>query len=324
MPDLVSLQPECYAFVTNVKGLDGAACREIGDGFLLRRPTEAELLDIKQILNKMHVPILKNIPSVWEWHFPVSGQARPLPPDEWRYFVIESANRNLAALRKMTMLLNLAPTEVDVGFIRFPIDPLPEEVAKIVQEAGGFLGGLDLNGRAPYFGGPPRYGTAFLDIGAQQAAEIAEIQALAAQSDRRFNLDRHLEQLLQLKRNPQHELRTLGYFALLESLVTHIPEPEDPYSSITRQLKKKLTLLNRRFNHPLDYSPFGNTPPETVWGKMYSYRSLIAHGGTPEFKGDLQLLQSPEVALKLVKDAVREVTTLALQEADLVLDLREC
>src|SRR5207247_10961722 len=32
-------------------------------------------------------------------------------------------------------------------------------------------------------------------------------------------------------------LLLLGYFAILESLLTHNPKPTDPYDSITRQLK---------------------------------------------------------------------------------------
>ena len=95
-------------------------------------------------------------------------------------------------------------------------------------------------------------------------------------------------QLGQLKALPNYSpLRFLGYFAILESLLTHAPKPSDPYSSITRQVQKKLILLDHRWTHKINYGPFGEAKPEKVWSTMYGYRSLIAHGGQPDFSGEL-------------------------------------
>ncbi len=48
----------------------------------------------------------------------------------------------------------------------------------------------------------------------------------------------------QLKALPHFSpLRFLGYFAMLESLLTHAPNPSDPYDSITRQVQKRRALL---------------------------------------------------------------------------------
>lgn len=50
--------------------------------------------------------------------------------------------------------------------------------------------------------------------------------------------------------------------------------PTDPYDSITRQVKKKMTLLSHRFQMSLDYSWFSGADSEKVWGKMYVYRAF--------------------------------------------------
>ena len=117
-------------------------------------------------------------------------------------------------------------------------------------------------------------------------------------------------------------LRFLGYFAVLESLLTHAPKPSDPYDSITRQVKKKLALLDHRFSKRKHYVPLGKAPIDTIWAKMYHYRSLVAHGGDPEFAGDLSLLKSQGTALALIKETVKAVIRHALSEPQLLIDLR--
>ena len=57
---------------------------------------------------------------------------------------------------------------------------------------------------------------------------------------------------------------------------------------------------------------------------MYGYRSLIAHGGEPDFTGKLSLLKDEETALKLIKETAKAVIRQALSEPQLLLDLRDC
>ena len=123
---------------------------------------------------------------------------------------------------------------------------------------------------------------------------------------------------------PRSSLRFLGYFGILESLLIHKPNPEDPYDSITRQVKKKLALLNSRFSTPIDYKGFGNMKTEKIWETMYSYRSNLAHGNSPDFQKGLKPLGSPDRALALLNKTVKAVIRQALIEPQLIDDLREC
>lgn len=79
-------------------------------------------------------------------------------------------------------------------------------------------------------------------------------------------------------------LKHLGYFAIIESLLSHVPNPSDSYDSISRQLKRNLILLNNRVegetNLLIEY--FDKINADKVISKLYSYRSKIAHGANAE------------------------------------------
>jgi hypothetical protein len=161
------------------------------------------------------------------------------------------------------------------------------------------------------------------------AADLGEIKKLCTRLERNdsqvLNVKPFLGQLSGLKGLPRGSpLRFLGYFALLEALLTHSPQPTDPYDSITRQVKKKLILLDHRWLRKIDYMPFGGTPPEKIWEKMYAYRSDVAHGNEPDFKKRLALLKDHAHALRLLKETTKAIVRHGLDEPQLLVDLREC
>ena len=74
---------------------------------------------------------------------------------------------------------------------------------------------------------------------------------------------------------------TLSIFAILERLITNDGYNKAGSPSIVWQLKYKMKLINNMFAQPMDlhfYFQFGDTPPETVFEKLYRIRSKIAHG----------------------------------------------
>ena len=166
----------------------------------------------------------------------------------------------------------------------------------------------------------------FVNVSEENAHEIAALYSQLQQIDSRLPDVRSLARRIgDLKSLPSlSSLIFLGYFGVLESLLTHNPKPSDPYDSITRQVKSKIALLNNRWTAKIDYAPFGSAVPDKVWTKMYSYRSLLAHGGTADFSGELACLVSHAQALGLIKQTVKAVIRHALAEPQLLLDLREC
>jgi hypothetical protein len=138
-----------------------------------------------------------------------------------------------------------------------------------------------------------------------------------------FDLDKVVKLFRELKDLPQFSsLQVLGYFAILEAVLTHQPDPEDKYESITNQIIRKLALLNNRWRPALDYSPFKGAKPEKIWKSMYGYRSSIAHGRKPDFKTpQLSVLQNANSANELIKEAVKKSLRQAYTEPQLIADL---
>lgn len=80
-------------------------------------------------------------------------------------------------------------------------------------------------------------------------------------------------------------LKILGYFSVIEGLLSHVPQQSDRVDSIQRQLIRNINLLNnrlRKINRGIDFSAFGQTKIENVLGKLYGYRSAVAHGGAAQ------------------------------------------
>jgi len=158
------------------------------------------------------------------------------------------------------------------------------------------------------------------------AEEVRQNYLKLAEHDKHtLDLDKVFKLVFELMDLPRFSpLQILGYFAVLESILTHAPNPDDRYDSITRQIKQKLALLNRRWRPPLDYSAFSGLSHDKVWSKMYAYRSAIAHGATPNFVGELSALGKAENSNVLISEAVRKTICQALEEPQLLADLRNC
>ena len=126
-------------------------------------------------------------------------------------------------------------------------------------------------------------------------------------------------------------MKHLGYFTVIESLLSHAPSANDSADSIRRQLERNLILIDHRLAHSgrsLGLSDF-DAKPSTVIGKLYSYRSAIAHG-SPLEKPLKQLVQlMPEKptnqilwANEWLRKLVRRVLFAAVSEPELVTDLK--
>lgn len=303
---------ESFAFVMNVWHLREADNYALAPGLQLRRATADEIAVIREIITKLATPPMIDPLIFWERKLPYHGSIyERLPEPEWRYYVIALKEGSLG---EFDAVFDIAPVEVEIGFtVRYTTD----RGRCAIHNPGRLFHVLDDASHRESF---------FVDI---SAADIELYTALNAQLQQHDHLlvdvKRLLIQLSQLKGLPHTSpLRFLGYFAILESLLTHAPKPLDPYESITRQVKKKVALLDHRWQRTIDYSSFGGAPPETIWTKMYDYRSLLAHGGVPEFTGNLTMLRSHQGALKLIKETVKAVIRQALAEPQLLIDLREC
>jgi len=311
------VQPENFAFVMNVWHLIDGPSYTIIPGYVLRRATAEETAVIKEIIETMGPGPQTQYQHLWEERWPHSGgRIEYLAEPEWRYFVIAFRESN-ATLSQLGDAFDLSLLELDLAFSVLYPDLEAKFGRALTWNPGRLFHVLE---KAPF------NQSFFRDVSVSDIGAIRDIYSQLQNNDQRIvHIKPLAKQLGQLKGLPHSSpLRFLGYFALLESLLTHPPRPSDPYDAITRQVKKKLALLANRWSQPLDYSPFQGATEDTIWSKMYAYRSLVAHGGTPTFTGDLVILRNHDTALALLKETVKAVIRQALMEPQLLLDLREC
>lgn len=299
---------ENFAFVINVSTLVGTTSFSLVAGCELRRPRAEEVAVIKETLESV-MPRPAIMP--WESRLLPGGLVEPLKEEEWRYHVIGFRGTN-ETLLEIEEASSIALSELKIGFT--------------VLNYAGNRGLILHSGRLFQLLDNAMWNLTFSDVALSDIAAIRAIHGQLRQHDHRLvDVRRLARQLQDLESVPFHSpLRFLGYFAVLESLLTHPPKPTDPYDSITRQIKKKLTLVDHRCQPPLNYSAFAGAAAEIVWTKMYAYRSSLAHGGSPNFDRYFRVLGSHTNALRLVKEAVKAVIRQALVEPQLLADLKDC
>ncbi len=305
-----------FSFVLNISRLVDRATFTVAPGHELRRATKEEVAAIKDVLTNY---------TVQPFFFPWQGGEHVkegdhvsrsyLSEDQWRYFVVafEGSNSTIDEIEKA---LCIAPFELKIGFtllneVHPSLGPaLIYQPARLFSQAHG----VELE-KLP-----------FLDL---TSAEVENIGMLFDQirscDENLINLTRTTEQMLDLDALPyDSQLLFLGYFAILESLLTHQPRETDTIDSITRQVKQKVMLLDNRWQPRIDYSPLQGSKAEKIWSTMYAYRSCLAHGAEPDFKKDLRPLGDHDRALKLLKQTVKGVLRQGLIEPQLISDLRNC
>lgn len=302
------------AFLLNIGDIDTQDALEILPGHTLRRATPPEVEAIKRGLQRTSTSFQPHVDFFWEHRFPhPGGNVEILPEDAWRYFVVAFRGDHVK-MHELSRVFLLTEVEPLVGFIMLFGAFINEGIVAETSQLHCALDQMGLNNWR------------FHSITSATAEGIRQTyDTYCAHDHELIDLRRVCAELAALNGlKYDSPLRFLGYFALLESLLTHPPNPEDRYDSITRQVKRKLTLLNRRFRRPIDYSDFSESDPERIWTKMYSLRSTVAHGGKPDFAKDLRGLRSHTTALKLLRETTRAVARHALEEPQLLVDLREC
>jgi hypothetical protein len=308
--------PRPFAFVLNVSGLVGCHTLEIIPGCIMRRGNGTEIKFTKKVIASMFGEHFEG--SLWETRKPKSGQGQHvrLPAKRWRYFVVEFGGGN-KEIELLERALSVASCGLEVGFIVSVATLDGKELPVCLYNPCSLFQSLSAMSD---MGGPAKHLTK------SDGEQVRKIYSkLATHDNSVMDLEKVFRLVFELKDLPRFSpLQVLGYFAVLESILTHAPNPEDRYDSLTRQIRQKLALLNKRWTPPLDYSAFPKLPHDTIWSKMYAYRSAIAHGSTPNFVKELSALGKAENANILVSEAVRKTICQAIEEPQLLTDLQAC
>jgi hypothetical protein len=120
-------------------------------------------------------------------------------------------------------------------------------------------------------------------------------------------------------------LKIIGYFSVIEALITHAPRLTESLDSISHQIRGKIKLLSHRFDEPLNTSElFGNIKSEKLWSKLYAFRSKVAHGDVPKFNGELSVLKNKDTVMEFIEIVCKQLLIQSLKEPELFQDLRAC
>jgi hypothetical protein len=243
-----------------------------------------------------------------------------LEPEDWRYWVItfEGTNSEIQDLESASSLLN---NDLEFGFTVLGDGPeFPPEMQ------GQYNGLMWPRSILTYFMDIPSY-EAVTGISSKDIEEIGTIYTRIKALSREHEAIRRALQLFDsLKSLPRRsEMVVLGLFSVMECLLTHRPDPKDPTDSLTRQIKAKMPLLSKRFDWKLDYGAFFEQADEdTVWARLYDYRSRIAHGESTTLSRNLRILRSNDKIIEFLRETAKLLLLLALREPVLLIDLKKC
>lgn len=312
-----------FAHVANVGELQLETSYELADGLLIRkaRPNEVSTLKNLFLVTRPFTPLVPTRnPYETAAHSEetkpgtMSFSTRDLPVQEWRYHVIVFQGTNVK-LHNFIDATVLTRSRLELGPTVFAIPG---------SSGPSFGGGSALERLWEELRNTDEL---FLSLGPAELDDLRLVyEKVSTFQNDRVDLQGAMNRIKQLDTIPKSSpFRFLGYISVLESLITHAPDPKDPYDSLTRQVRQKMLLVGRRSLIPIPYGVFGDdVKPESLWTCLYKYRGAIAHGTTPDFDRRLQCLKNPAKALEFISCATVAVMRQALEEPDLIADLHAC
>ncbi len=295
------------AFIAQPLDVQISSPFELHPGMLLRRPAPNwELAMVARYIDKVDWIGTAHSHFQGTYDFKSNPPYKRLPMDQWFYWVIEFDGKRVREIN------TVRPDDITDAF---------------------YLNDIDIH-LDVYFDdtGPRSWSTREHNpfgwkVAVVSAALLQTVKARASQAVSAYakypDLKISMEMLRTIRRmKPAMALSFLGLFAVIESLLTH--DPKGGYDSLGHQIRTKIALLDKRLAKRLDYQLFGSTSADTVWKKLYACRSAIAHGGKLEFSGDLKALESLKRAFDFLERSAKSIMYHAIDEPQLITDLRAC
>lgn len=254
----------------------------------------------------------------------ISLQGSPLHnPNEWRHAVIECSDKSVF-FWNVNLAFSLSEADLRMGLVSL--------------EGGGYSTTyIDF----PMLNVRNALGAMFVDHELPSIGSLTEIQENISYVLSSVNKDfpSEIREILglfsSLDNLPDSSfLKVLGYFSVIEGLLSHCPAASDRVDSIQRQLIRNINLLNnrlKRIGRDITFDDFGATSPEKVLKKLYAFRSAIAHGGNLEqsmkdvYKMRVGKEQGQESHLWIhdwLRNMTKKLLLAAIIEPELVTDLK--
>ncbi len=320
--DLPTISGE-WSFILNCIEITCDLPFEISTGIRINKASFDQVVKIKErLISLLGGDYHKGIESLYEKgfikspEFPNQFLPTELPQEKWRYYIVEIDDDTGKKKIYLQFASNTSLLPMDIISLSFKNN-----------DVSGWRTGSAHNFFFGKIAGPAKRAglDELLDLSEAYNLYVNTTGGVCTQSEYP-ELVRAQELLDNLSLIPEFSgFHILGLFSIIEMLITHNPKLEDRGDTITHQMQSKIPLLSKRFKHKIDSeSFFGEVSDKKIWAALYKYRSAIAHGGTADFKGDLQVLKSETKAKEFLLDVVRKMIRHALSEPILYQDLRLC
>lgn len=257
------------------------ADHDLGYGLTLRKATLAEITN-RQVEASFRmwserrgtsVFLNQRMPAPEDSSKSVSGSVLP-NPEEWRHAVIECSDKSIF-FWNVNLAFSISNADLRMGLICFETKGYSTPFIEFpMLNVRNPLGAMFVDHKLPSFDDLPEISQnisyVLSNITGEFPSEIRQVIHMFSSLDNLPDSSR---------------FKILGYFAVIEGLLSHSPLSSDRMDSIQRQLIRNINLLNNRLkkiDREIIFSDFGKTKPEKVLAKLYAYRSAIAHGSNVE------------------------------------------
>jgi hypothetical protein len=296
----------------------------VGSNVLLRRPSEIELHKIREVLQSSSA-------SVWAPWVPYEAVITTNEndglsfkhidnPAEWHYYVL-SDDKGGSLVHELEAALLLLDESIELS-VRV-VSTFDENSDSECPTMFGYgPPGLHIIERYHQGSAAQRKRMSLADL---QLAN--EIRGKLASLGEELEFIRHAAKMLKELRQVSFKsrLQVIGFFSIIETLVTHQPRLTESLDSINHQLTGKLRLLTNRMGcYKLLTDAFGEHSDAKLWKKLYGYRSAIAHGKPTSFEGEFSILKTDKNVVEALSAFTRKLLRYALEESRLFADLKEC
>lgn len=322
------MRPNSFIFLGDLLDMDGQKTVQLFDDYKLKRANKTQIWYIKNYIDAYTKILSFNI-NRYEYDAKPNKKGGynyyPLEETDWNYWIVEHSKSQMD--KNFPTVLGLSKLDLTVLF-EGVYSGLRTTTGK--EDAG-------IMGRAlttvNFFHDTRLHKITKKKISNDDKKELKQIHSLITDFDNRRNeyefIDKALGDFLRLwDISEQSPFKVLGYFSILELLLTTYRQRTSNDSSISFQLQKKINLLNNQFDTKIDITKYFKGPKtntiETIIGKLYKYRNDIAHGNKSDFESELQILKGKRnKILDFLRMLLKKVLIQAISEPQLVKDLKE-
>ena len=313
------------AFVVSHIDVDGKLPMQIIENHIFRAASDTEIALIDQLLAQA---LPGGSSGLWvnykalvreeRYEGRTSYHLEDLPRDKWKYWVVafEGTNHKVHELELACRLLN---PDIEFGFQVYYQSPNQQG-----DNAGYSMIPLHL---VEKYSWPQATWKNAKNITTDELSNIGSYhQAISGLPEQHGFIKHALTNFSAIRRVPFYsELLVVGYFSIIESLITHAPRLTETLDSINHQIRNKMILLRRHYSRDIPYATyFLDAKEDAIWKKLYGYRSCLAHGNVADFKKEFQILKDHGSVATFLKENIKELILVALKEPTFISDLRNC